>query len=251
MGTVYAIANQKGGVGKTTTAINICACVAEAGFETLIVDMDPQCNATVGSASRRRRSAPIYDVLIGDVPIADVAVPTAIEHLWIAPAGPIWRARTWSFPRLPGSESRLAAALTQRDRDTTSSCSTAPLARSAHRQRARRRRSRDRAGPVGVLRAGGSRRPARHALARRRDLHPRLTIAGMVLTMHDARTRLAQDVEREVREHFPDLVFTTVIPRNVRIGEAPSFGKPVTHHDPHCAGADAYFELAKEVTARG
>jgi len=84
-----------------------------------------------------------------------------------------------------------------------------------------------------------------------RTLNPRLRVAGMLLTMHDGRTRLAQDVEREVRTHFPTLVFDTVIPRNVRVSEAPSFGRPVIHHDPHCAGADAYFELAKEVAARG
>ena len=84
-----------------------------------------------------------------------------------------------------------------------------------------------------------------------RELNPGLTVAGMLLTMHDGRTRLARDVEREVREHFPSLVFDTVIPRNVRVGEAPSFGRPVIHHDPHCPGADAYFELAKEVAARG
>jgi len=84
-----------------------------------------------------------------------------------------------------------------------------------------------------------------------RELNPRLTVAGMVLTMHDGRTRLASDVEREAREHFPELVFDTVIPRNVRLGEAPSFGRPIIHHDPHCSGADAYFELAKEVAARG
>ena len=84
-----------------------------------------------------------------------------------------------------------------------------------------------------------------------RELNPRLTVAGMILTMHDARTKLAQDVEAEVRKHFPALVFDTVIPRNVRLGEAPSFGRPVIHHDPHCAGSDAYFELAKEVAARG
>ena len=84
-----------------------------------------------------------------------------------------------------------------------------------------------------------------------RELNPRLTIAGMILTMHDNRTRLGRDVEREVREHFPELVFSTVIPRNVRVGEAPSYGLPVTHHDPHSAGASAYFELAKEVAARG
>jgi chromosome partitioning protein len=85
----------------------------------------------------------------------------------------------------------------------------------------------------------------------KRELNPRLVVAGMLLTMHDGRTRLAEDVEREVREHFPDLVFETVIPRNVRVAEAPSYGVPVIHHDPHCAGSDAYFELAKEVAARG
>jgi chromosome partitioning protein len=84
-----------------------------------------------------------------------------------------------------------------------------------------------------------------------RELNPRLTIAGMILTMHDSRTKLGRDVEREVRQHFPSLVFDTVIPRNVRLGEAPSYGQPVIYYDPHCAGAGAYFELAKEVAARG
>jgi chromosome partitioning protein len=84
-----------------------------------------------------------------------------------------------------------------------------------------------------------------------RELNPRLTVAGMILTMHDGRTRLARDVEREVREHFPDLVFDTVIPRNVRVGEAPSFGVPVTTHAPNSAGSAAYLRLAKEVAARG
>ena len=84
-----------------------------------------------------------------------------------------------------------------------------------------------------------------------RELNPRLAVAGMILTMHDGRTRLAQDVEREVREHFPELVFDTVIPRNVRVGEAPSFGLPVTRHDPSCSGSLAYLKLAKEVAARG
>jgi chromosome partitioning protein len=84
-----------------------------------------------------------------------------------------------------------------------------------------------------------------------REMNPRLTVAGMVLTMHDGRTRLAQDVEREVREHFPELVFDAVIPRNVRVGEAPSYGLPVIRHDPRCSGSVAYLKLAKEVAARG
>ncbi|MEJ7718088.1 MAG: hypothetical protein WKF31_09040 [Thermoleophilaceae bacterium] len=85
----------------------------------------------------------------------------------------------------------------------------------------------------------------------RREMNPGLSVAGMLLTMHDGRTRLSQDVEREVREHFPDLVFDTVIPRNVRLGEAPSYGVPVTRHDPASAGAVAYLRLAREVAARG
>jgi chromosome partitioning protein len=84
-----------------------------------------------------------------------------------------------------------------------------------------------------------------------RELNPRLTVAGMLLTMHDGRTRLARDVERELREHFPELVFRTVIPRSVRISEAPSHGRPIIHHDPLSRGSDAYFELAKEVAGRG
>ena len=84
-----------------------------------------------------------------------------------------------------------------------------------------------------------------------RELNPRLAVAGMALTMHDGRTRLAQDVEREVREHFPELVFETVVPRNVRLGEAPSFGRPILHHAPNSAGSAAYLKLAREVAARG
>jgi len=84
-----------------------------------------------------------------------------------------------------------------------------------------------------------------------RELNPRLSIGGLVLTMHDARTRLSTDVEAELRKHFPGLLFESVVPRNVRVAEAPSFGKPVTHHDPHSAGAGAYFQLAKEVAQRG
>jgi chromosome partitioning protein len=84
-----------------------------------------------------------------------------------------------------------------------------------------------------------------------RELNPRLQLAGMLLTMYDARTRLARDVERELRRHFPELVFQTVIPRNVRVSEAPSYGRAVIHHDPHCPGTDAYFDLAKEVAERG
>jgi chromosome partitioning protein len=252
MGTVYAIANQKGGVGKTTTAVNLAACVAEAAYEAILVDIDPQCNATIGLGVAKHRANTVYDVLVGDVALSDVIVPTSIEHLALAPAGPDLAGATVELPRMSGSETRLREALAEiRDRYAFTFLDCPPSL-----------------GPLTVNALVAADRVivpvqaeyfALEGLAGlldtlslvQRELNPRLTVAGMLLTMHDGRTRLAQDVEREVREHFPELVFDTVIPRNVRIGEAPSFGKPVTHHDPHCAGSDAYFELAKEVAARG
>jgi chromosome partitioning protein len=252
MGTVYAIANQKGGVGKTTTAVNLAACVAEAGYESLLVDIDPQSNATIGLGVGKDSPKTVYDVLLGDVTLPDVLVATTIEHLWLAPAGPDLAGATVELPRMPGSETRLRDALGDvRDRYAFTLLDCPPSL-----------------GPLTVNALVAADRVivpvqaeyfALEGLAGlldtlslvQRELNPRLTVAGMLLTMHDARTRLAQEVEREVRDHFPELVFDTVIPRNVRVGEAPSFGKPVIHHDPHCAGADAYFELAKEVAARG
>lgn len=252
MGTVYAIANQKGGVGKTTTAVNLAACVAEAGYEALLVDIDPQCNATIGIGLGKHAPRSIYDVVVGSVALEDVLVATAIDHLWLAPAAPDLAGANVELPRIVGSETRLRDALggvRERFAFTLLDCppSLGPLTVNALV-------AADRVivpvqaeyfaleGLAGLL----------DTLALvQRELNPRLSVAGMLLTMHDGRTRLAQDVEREVRQHFPELVFDTVIPRNVRIGEAPSFGKPVIHHDPHCAGADAYFELAREVAARG
>jgi chromosome partitioning protein len=252
MATVYAIANQKGGVGKTTTAVNLAACVAEAGYDTLLVDIDPQCNATLGLGIPKDGEKTVYDVLSGSASFDDVLVPTVIEHLWVAPAGPDLAGATVELPRAAGSEGRLREALEplrERYAFTLLDCppSLGPLTVNALVAADR------------VIVPVQAEYFALEGLAGlldtlslvQRELNPRLTVAGMLLTMHDGRTRLAQDVEREVREHFPELVFDTVIPRNVRIGESPSFGKPVIHHDPHCAGADAYFELAKEVAARG
>jgi chromosome partitioning protein len=252
MATVYAIANQKGGVGKTTTAVNLAACVAEAGYEALLVDVDPQSNATVGLGVGKDREPTVYDVLMGSATFEDVIIATDIEHLSLAPAGPDLAGATVELPRIAGSEVRLRDALEpvrERYAFTLLDCppSLGPLTVNALVAADR------------VIVPVQSEYFALEGLAGlldtlsliQRELNPRLTVAGMVLTMHDGRTRLSQDVEREIREHFPELVFDTVIPRNVRVGEAPSFGKPVIHHDPHCAGADAYFELAKEVAARG
>jgi chromosome partitioning protein len=252
MGTVYAIANQKGGVGKTTTAVNVAACIAEAGYETLLVDVDPQGNATTGLGVAREQGPGLYEVLGGELPAADAVRPTDVPRLSLLAATPDLAAATVELPRLPGSEGRLREALTRvRERYAYILLDCPPAL-----------------GPLTVNALVAADRVivpvqteyfALEGLAGlldtleliQRELNPRLTVAGMLLTMHDARTKLAQDVEREVRAHFPQLVFDTVIPRNVRLGEAPSFGRPVIHHDPHCAGADAYFELAKEVAARG
>ena len=252
MGTIYAIANQKGGVGKTTTAVNLAACVAEAGYEALLVDIDPQCNATVGLGLPKDAKRTVYDVLAGAVELGEIVMPTEIRHLWVAPAGPDLAGATVELPRIPGSENRLKLALNGvRDRYAFTFLDCPPSL-----------------GPLTVNALVAADRVivpvqaeyfALEGLAGlldtlalvKRELNPRLAIAGMLLTMFDARTRLAQDVEREIRAHFPSQVFRTVIPRNVRVGEAPSFGKPVIHHDPHCAGSDAYFELAKEVAAHG
>jgi chromosome partitioning protein len=252
MGTVYAIANQKGGVGKTTTAVNVAACIAEAGYATLLVDIDAQANATVGLGQPKDRSPSVYDVLVGSAAAADALVETGIPNLQLLPSHPDLAGASMELPREAGSETRLRDALEplrERFAYVLLDCppSLGPLTVNALVAADR------------VIVPVQTEYFALEGLAGlldtlsliQRELNPRLTVAGMLLTMHDGRTRLGRDVEREVREHFPELVFDTVIPRNVRIGESPSFGKPVIHHDPHCPGADAYFELAKEVAARG
>ena len=252
MGIVYAIANQKGGVGKTTTAVNVAACVADAGYETLLVDLDPQCNATVALGVAKDRHPNVYDALAGHDPLLDAVVGTNVPGLWVAPATPDLAGASVELPREPGSETRLRDALTgfrERYLFTILDCppSLGPLTVNALVAADR------------VIIPIQTEYFALEGLAGmldtlsliQRELNPRLVVSGMVLTMHDGRTRLAQDVERELRQHFPELVFDSVIPRNVRVSEAPSFGLPVTRHDPSCSGSVAYLRLAKEVAARG
>ena len=252
MGTVYAIANQKGGVGKTTTAVNLAACVAEAGYRTLLVDLDPQCNATVALGVAKDGHPNVYDCLTDGSALDPAVTATSVDNLYLVPSSPDLAGANVELPLLAGSEQRLSESMRSVRGGyflTLLDCppSLGPLTVNALV-------AADKVivpvqteyfaleGLAGLLDTLG---------LIQRELNPKLSVAGMILTMHDARTRLGQDVEREVREHFPSLVFDTVIPRNVRVGEAPSFGRPVIHHDPHCAGADAYFELAKEVAARG
>jgi chromosome partitioning protein len=248
--TIFAVANQKGGVGKTTTAVNLAACIAETGHPTLLIDIDPQANATVGLGMARALRPSVYDVLAGACEAADAIHPTAVGGLSLMPAGAGLAGANVELPRVAGSENILRDALRAlRDRFSFVLLDCPPSL-----------------GPLTVNALVAADKLivpvqaeyyALEGLAAlletvaivQRDLNPRLTVGGMLLTMYDGRTRLGQDVADQVREHFPELLFDTVIPRNVRISEAPSFGVPITVHDPHCAGADAYVALAKEVAA--
>ena len=250
--TIFAIANQKGGVGKTTTAVNLAACVAEAGYPTLLVDIYPQANATVGLGFDKHQSPTLYDVLSGDASIDEATLKAGIPNLSVVPSTPDLAGANIELPRVAGSERILHDALEPlrgKYRFIFFDCppSLGPLTVNAMVAADR------------VIVPVQTEYFALEGLADlldtvqliQRELNPRLSIGGLVMTMHDGRTRLATDVEAELRKHFPGLLFESVIPRNIRVAEAPSFGLPVTHHDPHSAGAGAYFELAKEVALRG
>jgi chromosome partitioning protein len=251
MGSVYAIANQKGGVGKTTTAVNVAACTAASGSQVLLCDLDAQCNATVALGLGRDHRPSSYDCLIGDRSVAEAARPAGPDNLWIVPANRDLAGAAVELPRIEGSDSHLREMLGPvRERFALTLVDCPPSL-----------------GPVTVNALVAADRVlvpvqaeylALEGLVQfvetldlvRRDLNPALILTGVVITMHDERTRLAQDVERELRDHFPELVFRTVIPRSIRVAEAPSFALPVTEHAPNSRGSTAYRELARELRRR-
>jgi chromosome partitioning protein len=245
---VYAFANQKGGVGKTTTAINLAACLAEAGERSLVVDLDPQANATSGLGMRANGTSS-YDLLDG-APLEDLVKPTAFANLFLVPSKPELAGAAVELSRRDDGDRYLAQALEHADGFDFVLLDCPPSL-----------------GPLTVNALAAADRVivpvqaeyyALEGLAQlvqsinliKTRLNPRLEIAGVLLTMADGRTRLSAEVEAEVRRHFGELVFAAVVPRSVRVAEAPSHGLPVTHYDRRSRGAEAYWKVAMELVER-
>ena len=246
---VFAVANQKGGVGKTTTTVNLGAALADLGYRVLVMDLDPQGNATTGLGIEARNfDNSIYDVLLHDVALEDTIEPTSNKNLFVAPATIDLAGAEIELVPAFSRELRLRKAVEELGDDFAYILIDCPPS----------------LGLItinGLAAAGevivpiqceyyaleGLGQLLRNVELVRSNLNPRLAVTTIVLTMYDARTKLADQVVREVRSHFGEAVCATVIPRSVRISEAPSFGQPVTIHDPSSRGAIAYRELAKEV----
>lgn len=253
---IYAIANQKGGVGKTTTAINLAANLAQSGEQVLLVDMDSQANATHGLGIRVAHGEPcILEVLLGESAVETIIVPSVVSRLDVVPSSPDMAGAGVLLPSLERRESRLKEALTgPADLGSKYSYIFIDCPPSLGLLTVNALVAADRVIiPVQTeyYALEGLTQLMSTIVAVRAHLNPALRIAGLVLTMVDPRTTLARQVEAEVRKHFPQLSFKTVVPRNVRLAEAPSHGVPVSMLDPHCSGSDAYFDLALEVVEHG
>ena len=249
VGRIYALANQKGGVGKTTTAINLAACLAEAGERALVIDLDPQANATSGLGMRANGTSS-YDLLDG-APLSELTKHTAFPNLDLVPSKPELAGAVVELAQREDGERYLKQALasgTSQYDFVFLDCppSLGPLTVNALAAADR------------VLVPVQAEYYALEGLSQlmqsidliRRRLNPSLGIGGVLLTMVDARTRLAADVEAEVRKHFGPLVFRQSVPRSVRLAEAPSHGLPAIAYDRRSAGADAYWKVAMELVER-
>jgi chromosome partitioning protein len=247
---IMAVANQKGGVGKTTTAVNLSAALAELGYRVLVVDLDPQGNATTGlGINSRNLEATIYDVILHDVPMEDAIEPTSLRNLFVVPATIHLAGAEIELVPVFSRELRLRRAIEQVTEDFDFILIDCPPS-------------------LGLLTVNGLAAATevivpiqceyyaleglgqllRNVNLVQTNLNPRLEVTTIVLTMYDARTRLAEQVVREVRQHFGARVCRHVVPRTVRLSEAPSFGQPIILFDSSSRGATAYRELAKEVS---
>jgi chromosome partitioning protein len=247
---IMAIANQKGGVGKTTTAVNLGAALAELGYRVLVVDLDPQGNATTGlGINARNLEASIYDVILHDVPIEDCVEPTSLRNLFVVPATIDLAGAEIELVPAFSRELRLRRAFERLDDEfdfTLIDCPPSLGLLTVNGLAA--------AGEVVVpiqceyYALEGLGQLLRNVSLVQGNLNPQLEVSTIVLTMYDARTKLADQVAAEVRAHFGAKVCRSIVPRTVRLSEAPSFGQPIIVFDSSSRGALAYRELAKEVS---
>ncbi len=247
---IYALANQKGGVGKTTTAINVGAYLAEWGSRVLLIDIDPQANATSSlGIDKRAVSSSIYDVLVQELPLKRIVQPTEQALLDIAPSTPELAGATVEMVDLPDREYRLHQALEDLGPGYDYVLIDCPPSLGILTVNGLTAAQSGVIIPVQCeyLALEGLSQLARTIRLVRQSLNPDLKLRGLVMTMYDARTNLSQQVVEEAQRYFPDRVFETIIPRNVRLSEAPSFGVPVMVHAPSSTGAQAYAELAREL----
>ena len=258
MPIIYAVANQKGGVGKTTTAVNVGACLARWDQRVLVVDVDPQANATSSlGIDKRTVSLSTYDLLVRDIPLSHVVQCIDRAQLDLVPAAPSLAGATVELIDLPQREYRLRQALVGLGSDKNEGRDSqydyvlidCPPSLGMLTVNGLTAAADGVIIPVQCeyLALEGLSQLARAIELVRRALHPALRVRGLVMTMFDARTTLSRQVVEEVRRHFPGRVFKSIVPRSVRLSEAPSYGEPVIYYAPRSAGAVAYAALTREL----
>jgi chromosome partitioning protein len=250
---VYTIANQKGGVGKTTTAVNLAAFIAARKARVLLVDADPQSNATSSVGVKQSEGAlSVYDALVNKVPLSDIILSTQRQRLFLAPAAPELAAAEVELVQLLARETLLQKVLKPVLSDYDFIFIDTPPSLGLLTINALTASSHGVIIPVQCeyLPLEGLGQLVHTINLVQENLNPNLQIAGVVMTMFDGRTNLALDVVNEVRQHFPEQIFKTIIPRNIRLSEAPSYGEDILAYAPDSAGCKAYQALTEELLSR-